>query len=279
MEIISKSDLFELVSVRGEHCVSMFFSNHLAGREGQQDAIRLKNLATFAEEQLIERGMRAPLAKKFINPVREIPYNESFWSSRKQGLAVFRSEDVFEVFRLEVPLEEVVFVDRCFHVKQLLPALDVYPPFHVLVLNRDKVRLLRSTWRGCESILPHNMPANMTKAMNLQGADRGEQVHSGRRGDLGKEAAVFHGQGGHRDTLKDEIGEYFRLVDNAIGPVLRESEWPLFLAGVDYELAIFREISTHTRFHDESLLGGFDYISDDAVCEQALPLGKNKPPR
>jgi hypothetical protein len=144
----------------------------------------------------------------------------------------------------------------------------------VLALSRNNIRLLRGTWRGCESIHPHDLPVNMTKALNLQTADRGEQVHTGMRGDLGKEGTVFHGQGGHRDTIKDEIAEYFRLVDKALRPVMCDNTWPLILAGVDYELAIFREVATHVQVNDETLVGNFDYATDDAVHDQALPLAR-----
>ena len=91
---------------------------------------------------------------------------------------------------------------------------------------------------------------------------------------MGKRATVYHGQGGHRDTLKDEVAEYFQLVDKALWPVLRDSDWPLIVAGVDYELAIFRDVATHTRINDESLTGGFDYVTDDVVYERALPLAQ-----
>jgi Bacterial archaeo-eukaryotic release factor family 7 len=274
MTNVTLSDLYELVSERSDPCVSILMPTQSSGRDGQQDAVRLRNLGTRAEQQLIERGQRSPLVRDFMEPILELPRDERTWSRRKLGLAVFRSENAFEMFQLDVTLEESVVVDRRFHVKRLLPALNVNPPFFVLVLNRNNVRLLRATWRGCELIRPRNLPVNMAKTLNLQTADRGEQVHTGMRGDLGKEAAVFHGQGGHRDTLKDEIGEFFRLVDEALWPVLRGSEWPVIAAGVDYELAIFREVATHTRLNDESLTGGFDYVTDDELYERALPLAR-----
>ena len=274
MEKLTITDLHELVSARSEHCISLLMPTQSAGLDGQQDVVRLKNLAARAEEQLIERGLRLPVARKVVQPILEMPRDEHTWSSRKQGLAVFRSESAFETFRLDVPLEESVIVDRRFHVKRLLPALNSHPPFFVLALSRGHVRLLRGTWHGCESLRPRDLPVNIEAALNLQTADRGEQLHTGLRGDLGKEGAVFHGQGGHRDTIKDEVAEYFRLVDKALRPVMRDNTWPLILAGVDYELAIFREVAAHVQVNDESLVGNFDYATDNVLYERALPLAQ-----
>ena len=67
MEKVTMSDLHELVSARSDHCVSMFMPTQSAGLDGQQDAVRLKNLATRTEEQLIERGLRSPLRANSSN--------------------------------------------------------------------------------------------------------------------------------------------------------------------------------------------------------------------
>lgn len=274
MEKVTLSDLHGLVSARSENCISLLMPTHPTGREGQQDTVRLKNLVTKAEAELLERGVRSALGRKIVEPILELPLDKRQWAARKHGLAVFRSEAILEAYWLATRLEESLIIDERFHVKRLLPALNLYPPFFVLVLSRSHLRLLRGTWYGCESVLPRDVPSNMIDALNLQTADRGEQVHSGMRGDLGKEAAVFHGQGGHRDTLKDEIAEYFQLVEHAVHPIIRDSGWPLILAGVDYETAIFRNVAAHLPICDETLEGSFDYVSDEEIYQRALPIAR-----
>ena len=59
MNIITASDLQSLVAVNADHCVSIYMPTHASGREGQQDAVRLKNLVTAAEEDLVKMGMPA----------------------------------------------------------------------------------------------------------------------------------------------------------------------------------------------------------------------------
>lgn len=274
MDIVTLPDLYGLVSARSDNCLSIFMPTHPVGRESRQDAVRLKNLAAQAETDLLARRVRTTLARKLVEPIMALPLDDDNWSARKKGLAIFRSEDTMESYWLAVLLEESLTIDQRFHVKPLLPSIDAYPPFYVLVLSRNHLRLLRGTWCGCVSMLPRNVPESIVEALNLQTADRGEQVHSAMRGDYGKEAAVFHGQGGHRETIKDEITEYFRSIAQAIHPVLRDSGWPLILAGVEYEVAIFRHVAAHIPICDETLDGSYDYVSDAQICEAALPVAR-----
>ncbi len=274
MDLLTCSDLRALASVDDGWCVSITMPTHPVGREGQQDAVRLKNLVTAAEKQLIARGMRGVEARELLAPMLKLPHEGAIWEKRRHGLAIFRSEEKLLVYWLAMPLDEAVIVGQRFYVKRLLPAIRVSQQVYVLAASRNHVRLLKSTWQGIENLRPPGLPANIKEALNLQVADRGEQVHSGMRGDLGKEAGVFHGQGGHSDTLKEELVEYFRLIDESVRPVLRETPLPLILAGVEYELALFRMVSEYTQIADETLHGNFDYVEDYALCTQASQLAQ-----
>jgi hypothetical protein len=272
MNVVTTSDLYELASAESKWCVSIYMPTHPAGREGQQDAIRLRNLVTTAEELLQMRGMRRQQAVELLKAILKLPHDPASWSKRQHGLAIFRSEKAFTNYWLATPFDEFVAVDERFQIKRLLPAINASPQFYVLAVSRNRIRLLKVSWPGMEMVHPKGLPDNIKKALNLQGADRGEQVHSGMRGDLGKEAGVFHGQGGHRDTQKEELVEYFRIINESLRPVLREKSWPLILAGVEYEMAIFREVSDDIRITEEILNGNFDYVEDKTLYTQALPL-------
>jgi hypothetical protein len=273
METLTTSDLYELATHADGRSISLFMPTFASGREGQQDAVRLKNLMVTAEEHLIKRGVRGATAREFLKPIAELPQQPE-WKRRKQGLAIFHSESTSRIYWLATPLDEAVLVGRRFYVKRLLPALRGNPQFYVLALSRDQVRLLKATRIDVDRLEVPGLPANMELALNLQASDRGEQVHSGMRGDLGKEAAVFHGQGGRSDTLKTDIATYFRTIDRAVGSVLKKRSLPLVLAGVNYEVAMFRDVCRYDNVAEESLSGCFDHASDHELYEQALPVAQ-----
>ena len=272
MDVLTISGLRDLISVEDGRCVSIYMPTYPRGREGQQDSVRLKNLVTAAEQQLVEQGMRGVEAHDLLRPILDLQ-KDAAWTRRKQSLAIFRSEARLVPYWLAILLEEAAIVDRRFHIKRLLPAISTPCQFYVLAVSRNQVRLLRATCRSCERLHVPGLPMSIKEALNLQGADRGEQVHSGgMQGDKGKEAGVFHGQGGHRDTLKDEVVEYFRVINESLRPMLLERPWPLILAGTDYELAMFRNICDYNQLSDEMLYGNFDHVQDHALYQQALPL-------
>ncbi|MEX2307269.1 MAG: hypothetical protein WD738_06730 [Pirellulales bacterium] len=274
MDVVTPSDLHKLVSAESMWCVSIYMPTHPAGRDGQQDPIRLRNLVTTAEQQLHARGMRRQQASGFLKAILKLPHDPASWRKRQQGLAVFCSEKAFAHYWLATPFDEFIAVDKRFHIKRLVPAINASPQFYVLAVSRNRIRLLKLSWQGMEMLHPKGLPVNIKEALNLQGADRGEQVHSGMLGDLGKEAGVFHGQGGHRDTQKEELVQYFRIINESLRPVLRENSWPLILAGVEYEMAIFREVSDDSHIAEEMLSGNFDYVEDKTLYTQAVPLAQ-----
>jgi hypothetical protein len=113
------------------------------------------------------------------------------------------------------------------------------------------------------------MPTNMQDALNYVEADRGEQVHTAMHGSLGKQAAVFHGQGGRPDAHKDDLAQFLRQLESALTPRLRETNIPLLLAGVEYVLALYRDINRYPHVFDHELTGNFDYASDSELHQKA----------
>jgi hypothetical protein len=274
MDIITASDLHSLVAVNADRCVSIYMPTHASGREGQQDAVCLKNLITAADEELVKLGMRGAEAHEFLAPIFELPRHIE-WVRRKSGLAMFCSKNRLAYYWLTLPFKERLIVGEQFYIKPLLPAISPDLQFFVLAISRNQVRLIKATSHGHARVDVPGLPSSMEQGLNLQTADRGEQVHSGMRGDLGKEAAVFHGQGGHRDTVKDEFAEYSRLVAESLGPVLRDTTWPLILAGVDGETPVVRKELDYPHITRQVLHGSFDYFKDGQLYDRALPIAQN----
>ncbi len=272
MDTFRIDDLRMLTASQNGPCVTIFMPTHVAGANGQQDPVRLKNLLHQAEEQLAKHWLRAPEARDLLQPARLLPDDTVFWQKRNRGLALFVSPQGFHRFRLPLNLHETAIVNQRFHVKPLLPLLNEEGRFYVLSLSQNRVRLFTATQNWIEEVPVPGMPDNMKEALNIDGADRGSQAHSATHGRLGKQAAVFHGHGGERDTRKDDIETYFRIVGSALHPYLREQRMPMLLAGVEFLLPIYREVSGYRHLAVQQLVGNCDYLSPHEIHEQAWPL-------
>jgi hypothetical protein len=250
-------------------CVSIYLPTHPASPEGQQDSIRLKNLLNRAETELTAGWMRAVEARKLLERARTLCDDSAFWSARSQGLAIFIAPDVFECFRLPETFDDAFFVEERFYLRPLLSLLNDDTRFHILALSQNKVQLYEADRCQIQSVELPGLQASMKESLNQVSVDRGAQVHSATGQPRGKQSVVFHGQGGKAESRKEDLQQYFRMVDKIIAPLVDKDPRPLLLAGVEYETAIFRKVSNHPNLADESLDGNWDYRTPYELHQRA----------
>ena len=251
----------------------MYLPTEARDRQGREDRIRLKNLLQQTQRRLAE-GMRPVEAERLLAEANRIPEDREFWDSRGQGLAILISPNFFIRRRLPVELPELAVVHRRFYVRPLLPLLEGGERFLILTLSHRQVRLMAASADGLQSIHVPGMPNGMADALGYDGADRGSQVHSAANGRPGKQAAVFHGQGGKPDAHKDDLASYFRRANAALEPVLRRTTDPLLLAGVDYLFPIFRACSCYEHILKAQLPGNWDLAGDDDLHRSAREVAE-----
>jgi hypothetical protein len=272
MDTVTKGELRELAKKRGMPCVSLYMPTHGPASEGAQDALRLKNLLRQAEVQMTNDGIRRPTAERMLEPARELIGDRVFWEKRSAGLAMFLSEDTFQWYRVPVSPVETAIVNRRFQLKQLLPLISGNHEFYLLALSQNKPRLFEGDQHALHELSVGGMPANIAEALNYTSVDRGSQTHAGARGSLGKQSSVFHGQGGERDTAKEDLANYFRLIDAAVLPIAQKRHLPLVLAGVHYLLPIYRDVTGYATLSACELVGNHDHESPQQLHDRVWPM-------
>ncbi len=272
MDTFGTNELRRLTGQQAKPCVSVYLPTHVAGEQRQQDPVRLKNLLQRAEEQLAGGWMRTTEARQFLKAARDLPAEPPFWNERSDGLAIFVAPGSFHCYRLPVKFSELVHVNRRFHVKPLLPLLTAGDRFFILALSQNKVRLFSASRYSIEQVDVKGLAMKMDDALNYVENDRGSQVHTATRGSQGKQAAVFHGHGGQADRHKDDLTQFFRLIDAALQVVLRDESTPLLLAGVEYLLPKYRDVNSYSHVIGEALIGNCDRLTAHQLHEKAWPL-------
>jgi hypothetical protein len=267
MELVSRAELKKLIEEPEGLCVSIFLPTHRAGAQTQQDPIRLKNLLRQAEEQLLLKELRAPEAKELLRPARELLDDSVFWRNQSNGLAVFLSHGVFRYYRLPLNFEDLVVVADRYHLKPLLPLLTGDGQFYVLALSQNEVRLLRATRHSVSGVELEDDPKSLADTLRYDDQEKQLQFHSGTAGGRGGRAAIFHGH--EPDDPKDYILRYFRQIDRGVREVLKGSQAPLVLVGVDYLLPIYREASRYPHTIDEGVTGNPEGLRPDELHERA----------
>ena len=268
MESINRQALETLMASQGGPHVSIYLPAPERPNEASQDGTRLSNLLRDTRQTLVEYWMPQSEAKSFLQPLEELCHDTRFLADRNKGVAIFRSVDTFQSYQVETLIEENCVIARRFHVRPII-AQAIQTSFHVLTLSKNRVALLSADGDSLSEMEVPNLPSSFSLETADVTADRGAQSHSSGIATAGKQAAVFHGQGGHPDTVKTELRAYLHRVDDAVQSYMQDISNPIVLAGVDELTSMYRDISNCSQLCETSVSGNFDHVADDVLLEKA----------
>ncbi len=269
-QLLSRDALLDLIQERGEYHVSIYLPTEKAGPSTRENPIRLKNLATMAEEQLIAAGMRPTLARDLLELPRRLEGDFDFWQQQDAGLALYLTPDRQVVRRLPLAFPQLAVVSDRFHVRPLLPLFTENAFFYVLALSMNDVRVIRCTRFGETEVHVKGMPANMAAVLWTEDFENQSQFHTTGRG--GGNEAVFHLAGDKAAEQENQLSDYFRAVDGALFEVLKEQRAPLILATVEHEMPIYRSVSRYGHIAKQGIAGNPELLRPQELREKAWSI-------
>ncbi len=277
MNTLSKGTLKILMEQHPGPCISIYLPTHRAAAEMQQDRIRLKNQTRQAENLLILANLHSAEIEDLLEPIRTRADDEQFWLHPSDGLALFRSPDVFAPYRLPSSFKELVVVGNHFYLKPLLSFLCNDGRFYILALSQNAVRLFEGTRFHIHEVeLPGAVPERLAEVLRYDQPDHQLQYHSSSSGASmgkgGRQAVIFHGQGVGSDDAREHILRYFRQIDRGLHELLRDETAPLALAGVEYLFPLYREVNTYPHLLDQGIAGNPDTLKAETLHEKAWAL-------
>ncbi|MCS6818972.1 MAG: hypothetical protein NZ522_03405, partial [Chitinophagales bacterium] len=134
--------LSKLKDIRSEHCVTILMNTHRTHPENKQDEIRLKNLIKEAEERLLQYEKKrdvSPIIKNLHQLEKEIDHQYNL-----ESIVLFANEEIAEYVRLPISVQERIIIDKTFATRDLLRALRQETHYYVLLLSRQKIRLMEA---------------------------------------------------------------------------------------------------------------------------------------
>ena len=95
-------------------CLSLYQPTHRQFPDRQQDPIRFRNLVKQLETSLQQKYADRDIAP-LLAPFNALADDAEFWNHGAEGLAVLGAADMFGVYRLQRPVEELALVAGSFH--------------------------------------------------------------------------------------------------------------------------------------------------------------------
>jgi hypothetical protein len=271
IDVISRSQLRELLEESSRLCVSIFMPTHRSGPETLQDPIRLKNMLRKITQDLTATGLRSPEVGKFLNPASSLLDDYRFWQHQCHGLALFLCPRLFRCFRLPVDFHELAIVADHFHLKPVLPLFTSDGRFYVLALSQNQVRLFQGTRDRITEQAFEGVPKSLSEAVGSAPPELQVQYHTASAEGAGHRPAIYHSQGA--DVASElNLRQYFRQIDRGLCDLLREEQAPLIIAAVEYLFPIYRAINHYGSLLDDFLQGNPDQLKAVALHSQAWPV-------
>ncbi len=277
MSTRSKWNLKMLMEKHRGPCISLYLPTHRTGTEMQQDRIRLKNQMRQAENLLFLANVHAAEVEDLLEPIQALVDDEPFWLHPSDGLALFRSQDVFAPYHLPFSFKEQVTVSNHFYLKPLLPFLCNNRRFYILVLSQKAVRLFEGTPFSVHEVeLPGAVLERLSEVLSYDRPENQLQYQSSSSGaSAGKgsrPAMIFRGQGVGGDDTREQVLHSFRQIEKGLQEVLRDETAPLVLAGVAYLNSLYRAVNTYPHLLDRGIAGNPDELKAETLHEQAWAL-------
>lgn len=244
--------------------ISIFLPTDRVG-DGQAAKIRFKNQLNEVADKLMDAEIQeSPMAKNeatnYLAKAHDLLNDDEFWRHQSDGLAVFIGEDTFEYYSMPTSFKVFNYVGSVFYLRPMLPAITGQSRFFILALSQNEVRFFEGEKHSITPVIIGDLvPESLEESMAAIDIEYPAtlQAHGGGSG------AIFHGQGGEKDGKTDRIVDYFRMVDAGLMEMLHDENVPLIIAGVDYLIPMYKEISNYSNIVAPHISGNVE--NDDPV--------------
>ncbi len=255
-EAVTFDDLKPLATASGP-CITMTVP---LPNPAEIDA-RLTNAIRTTQKKLAERGIDATSSASLMAPIQELAATAEKYRVWGRGIILFRSPELFQYYMLRGPVQGVQTVGDHFQVRPLLAAMT----------HRRHVRLFACTQFRAEQEAAH-LPQNLDTWLNTRQPDHVLDNRAVAGPSSGKKKGIMFGTSRDRERDPEYVTHFLTAVEKGVTAHLHNDPAPLVLAGVEYELAIYRRLNRYQRTLEQPVHGSPDGLTDQDLHERAMQV-------
>jgi len=275
MEIITKQEFEELSQHQSEYSISIYLPVHESGVEvnEKQDLIVFRNLLSQAVTELMQHGMPAQKAAQFMEPATALIKDETFWFRLSKGLVLLISRDFFKALHVPISVKAGVYINSSFHLSPIVQLFCDCPYFYLLVLSKKSASFYRGNRYGMDLLDIEGLPQGVNDVIHFEEKSERKLFRMAGTGVGGH--ASYHGHGSGLSDEKEYISQYLKEVGQTLEKeILANEQAPLLLAGVEYIVGIFKQVSHYKHIVEASLTGSYEHVDVSSLFQKAHPLVK-----
>ena len=247
--MICSAEIRALQKHRDYPSISILAPTHRTVPANRKDPVKVDNLVRKAIERLqgeFSKREAAPVVKQLQQLVKQVD-----WEHALEGLALFASKDHASLMTLPFKVKPRAIIDETFATRDLVYAYNRAKPYRVLALSHE-VRLFDAWTMVLEEHLADPFPMAYRAGSGKKLSRRQVMVRS--------------------DAREDDHRKFFKQVDDALAVIQKADPRPLIVAGVERNLAFFREVTKHADAICGMLSGNYDQTSPSDLGKLVWPV-------
>lgn len=247
---MDKELLTSIMQVKEYPCISIIMPTHRMIPEKHQNSIRLKNLLKQAAATL-ENELGKRDSAELIDKMNDLA--ASIDTSRTQdGLALFISQSKAEVVHIPFVVHERVVINNAFSTRELIMGVNRGTTYYILDLSLHRARLISCYREHAREVTHNGFPMESDFSMlELNPTD-------------------------FTSEKEKQIREFFNRVDKMFVQQYKTKNTRLILAGVQKNLALYREVSDHPEMIIGHLEGNYESEPLHEMCKKAWEVVREK---
>jgi hypothetical protein len=258
-------DDLRLLSRHAGPCVTVSIPGYQPGAGGGSRHAHLRHLAQRAIEQLgdlnlAEAGEMSAALELLAGTLDD--------GHGGPGMTLFCAPGFTASYETPGVRADAVTVGDRFHLLPLVSAALIPSRFFVLAVSRNRLRLYHFADGHLEELaLPSAVPPSLEAAGAFDEPEHTSDSHSAAGPSVGGLRGVRFASTGDRDSEAVHLRHFFGLVDRGLKETLHGE--PLFLAGVQEELSLYRKTAKYPHIFESECHGNAEHSSLDQVAKHA----------
>jgi Bacterial archaeo-eukaryotic release factor family 3 len=247
--------LHELACWRHGPCVTVYLSLDPSHPDQEADRVEAKNLIRDARRQLeATTGDNRSTVEQLLAPARDL-MDRARLQEGSHGVGVFSAPGFAKHVPLTAAVPPLSVVANSFVVTPLLAGSPTDDSFYLLAVSQNRVRLFRGQHHSLVDVAVPGLPQSRSEALWYEQHERQLNIHGGSHQGADRIEGTFHGSSAEADLRKQQLARFFQIVDHALWNLLHDTTTPLFVAGIGYELAMYKQANRYPHLTDTIDIG------------------------
>ncbi len=258
--------------------VTLAMELHASTLTNDKDRIQFENLLSEARKQLKDSDLEEK--NQLLDQLDVVENHLDEFIQFIGGLTIYVTAEGIYYYHLAIPVKDRVQISTLPYVLPLVSNFQYSRDYHLLILNRDSIRLFEGHSGNIEEIIIDEIedaPVDLATALGTEKDDRtlthgsySGGFRQGGSGGRGGANQAFHSHDDVSEEKEIDRERYFNIVDKFVYEhYSSKTKYPLIVYSVEENQAVFRAVSDNEYLAEAGINGSGAGLKTSEIQERA----------